>query len=375
MRLRTVAALLALLLPAVVHARGVKKAAGPRAPLVGVLPLKVLGLAESEAAALQAELIREVRRVRGFRVLSAGAVDRALGRLPAGARTPLAELVPALRSRWVLTGTLAGLGEERGLDLKLLDGKTALEARRASAALPGDPAARKAVLEELVAELLTPERWVGALELEVSEEGAEVWLDGQAVARSPLSAPLTGLVPGKHILMIRKEGFGEFSKFVVIRYDQTARLKVDLASAAVVGLIYDRRALEPPPGPLTAEQVAPPAPGPGWKLAAGYSLLALGGASLVAGGLLTWHVDDLERRIDVRLWTADQARELEAALDEGRRLRRTSTGLMAGGGGLILLSGALFLWHLLAVDAEPAALEVTATAGPGGVGLGLQGRF
>ncbi|HSA20799.1 MAG TPA: PEGA domain-containing protein, partial [Myxococcota bacterium] len=273
--------------------------AAAQKPLVAVLPPKALGVEKPVAAQVQAGLIQAVKGRGRFRVLSAQAIQKALDRQPAGAKAAVESLVPALRSRWALSGTLAGLGEALSLDLKLLEGSTGAEVRRASVELPADAKARAAALEELVIRLLEPERWVGSLQLEVSEAGAQVWLDGVQVASTPLAAPLTGLAPGKHILMIRKEGQAEFSKFVVVRFDQVAQLKVDLDSATVVGLLYDKRPAEPrprpaPPRPALLAAAPAPEPGMGWQGTTGWSLLSVGAAGAVAGGLLAWHVEDLE---------------------------------------------------------------------------------
>jgi hypothetical protein len=352
-------------------------------PLVAVLPPKALGLEKAEAVRLQAELIQAVKRGGRFRVLAAKAIQKVLARQPVGTPAALETLVPALRSRWALSGTLAGLGDDLSLDLKLLEGGTGAEVRRASAELPADPRDRAAALEELLVQLLEPQRWVGSLQLEVSEAGAQVWLDGAQVASSPLSAPLTGLAPGKHILMIRKEGQAEFSKFVVVRYDQVAQLKVDLDSATVVGLLYDKRPAEPRPRPApspAAPVVVAPAPASGlaWQGVTGWCLLSVGAASAVAGGLLAWHVEDLERQIADRPWTSADEAELADALAEGHRLRKVSTGLWAAGGGLVLVGGAFLLWELLGTDPdEPAGqgVVVAPAAGQGGAGLLLLGSF
>ncbi len=323
------------------------------------------------------ELSLAVGRGKRFRVLSARAIQKVVSRQPAGARVAPEALAPLLGSRWVLSGTLAGLGETQSLDVKLLGGRDGAEVRRAATELPADPRARAAVLEELVVQLLEPERWVGSLQLEVSEPGAQVWLDGAQVAVTPLGAPLAGLSPGKHILMIRKEGRADFSKFVVVRYDQVAQLKVDLDSATVVGLLYDKRPATPRPRPApTLVATPPPEPGLSWQATTGWSLFAVGAASAVAGGLLHWHAEDLERQVADRPWTAADEGELAAALATGQRRRDASVGLLAAGGGLVLLSGAFLLWSLLADD-EPAGqgAVVAPAATPGGAGLLLGGRF
>ncbi|HSA24202.1 MAG TPA: hypothetical protein P5076_22265, partial [Myxococcota bacterium] len=89
-------------------------------------------------------------------------------------------------------------------------------------------------------------------------------------------------------------------------------------------------------------------------------------------------VEDLERQIADRPWSADDEDELADALAEGRQLRRVSTGLWIAGSGLVLVGGAFLLWELLGARAdEPSGqgLVVAPAAGQGGAGLLLLGSF
>jgi hypothetical protein len=232
--------LLAIMLtvPVMAGPRGIKRKA---LETVAIWDLRTLGLNAERARRVRYELSFAVKRLPGFRLLDE---KKALARLRAKhvpSDAPLDRTAKALGTRWLLSGTLGGLGDQVTLDMRLLDGKTGTQLRKAAISLPLSTSELRSALDEILVRLLIPTRWVGSLSLDVSETGALVNLDGQQVATTPLSAPIAGLAPGKHILRITKQGYGEFSKFVVIRFNQLARLKVDLKNAMVVGLLYERK--------------------------------------------------------------------------------------------------------------------------------------
>jgi hypothetical protein len=110
----------------------------------------------------------------------------------------------------------------------------------------------------------------------------------------------------------------------------------------------------------------------------GWCLLSVGAAGAVAGGLLAWHVEDLERQVADRPWTSGEEAELADALAEGRRLRRVSTGLWIAGGSLVLVGGAFLLWELLDPGPDGSAgrgVVVAPAAGQDGAGLLILGTF
>jgi len=276
--LRTHLLLLLLLLPA--------NAPGAGRQLVAIWGLRTPGVAPGAARRLRAELARGVSALPGFRLVGEKTLQTRLRRrgvLPGASWQQVRKL---LGVKYVLSGTLAGLAGELTLDLRLQDTASGAVVRQTTVALPANNPALRNTVREVLVRLLLPERWVGALDLRISEQGARVYLDGKLLATSPLDKPLTGLVPGKHILRITKEGYDEFSRFVEVRYGQTARLDIDLKNAMVVGLLYEREKPKPPPPPPPANpppraRKAPPAPGSRALPAVGWSLL--GGGAAVAG--------------------------------------------------------------------------------------------
>jgi hypothetical protein len=201
--------------------------------------------------------------------------------------------------------------------------------------------------------LLVPEKWAGTLVLDCSESGAQVQLDGSFIATTPLAKPLEGLQPGKHILRITKEGFGEFSRFVVIRHAEVARLKVDLKNAMVVGLLYERgkpeapERADPKPEPVKPPEPAPAAPSNFQKIAA-WTFLGVG-AGLGGAGV------GLAVAADKKTWGTVLA---------------TTGGMMLVGSVLLFVIG-----PSAAESPEDAGVSIVPTLVPGGVGVGIGGRF
>lgn len=350
-----VAALLALAVPAQAGPRVGPRAKAPRMPTLALVELDALGVDEDTAVRVQRELRAVLADLPGYRLLSPRVVRNRLARKKIPQDAPLSRLLGALRARYVVTGTMGGLAEEVSLDLKLLEGGTGREIRRVSDNLPAGEAERRDLIEELLVQLLVPDQWVGALALDVSESGAAVHLDGKQVATTPLDEPLIGLKPGKHILRITKEGFDELSKFVLVRYNQVARLKVDMNNAMVVGLIYERKKPEAPAAAPPPKPAAPPAPSGGdgvLRPVFAWTSLGLGAGAAGTG--------------------------LYLLLDRDNRV--TAPILVASGG--LLLAGSLVLF-LIDGSAPEAPKEASPVPGitlvpaavPGGATLGLGGRF
>jgi hypothetical protein len=354
-RCTAVLLILALVFPALAkppkRKHGHKK---PAAQLVAIWDIRLLGIDEDTSRRVLYDLRQAFKRAGGFRLIDKASVEKRLKRRRVANDAPIEKIVPALRVHWVLTGTLGGLGEEVSLDLKLLD-RGAREVRRVAVDIPIETRARRAVLDELLVQLLDPEKWMGTLVLDCSEDGAQVQLDGSPIATTPLDKPLQGLKPGKHILRITKEGFGEFSRFVVVRYNEVARLKVDLKNAMVVGLLYERGKPEAPehadstPEPEPPPEPAPKSPGKFQKIAA-WTFLGVG-AGLGGAGV------GLAVATDKKTWGT----------------------VLATGGGMMLV-GSLVLFVVGGGDGPASAeasagLALTPTIIPGGMGVGLVGRF
>ena len=322
---------------------------------IAVWNVRTLGIEESKAIRVRFELNKALGRLAGFRLISEETINKRLKKKRVEAGAGLPAVAGAARVDWLISGTLGGLGEQVSIDLKLLDGRKAKQVRRAQISLPVATQERRAALDEVLIRLLNPTKWVGQLALDVTVSGAQVHLDGQPVATTPLAKPLTGLVPGKHILRITKEGYGEFSKFVLVRYNQLARLKVDLTNAMVVGLLYERKRPEVPKPEVPKTEVAQVAPQPRpkntFRTVMTWTFLGLG-AGLASTGIY-----------------------FAVATD-----RKVMGSIFSASGGALLV-GSLTLFLLGLDDGQPSeaadqpGISFQPAIGPGGLSLSLNGRF
>jgi hypothetical protein len=353
----TVLLVLALALPVLGKPRGKRRARKPKAQLVAIWDIRLLGIDEDTSRRVLYDLRQAFGRAEGFKLISEASVKKRLKRRRVAEDAELEKVVRALRVHWVITGTLGGLGDEVSLDLKLLD-RGAKEVRRVAVGIPIETRARRAVLDELLVRLLVPDKWAGTLVLDCSESGAQVQLDGKFIATTPLDKPLEGLEPGKHILRITKEGFGEFSRFVVIRHAEVARLKVDLKNAMVVGLLYERgkpeapKPPEPKPEPVTPPETAPASSGSFQKIAA-WTFLGVG-AGLGGAGV------GLAVAADQKTWGTVLA---------------TTGGMMMVGSLVLFLIGGSASAEATADEGSSSGISIVPALVPGGVGVGLGGRF
>lgn len=74
----------------------------------------------------------------------------------------------------------------------------------------------------------------GALEVESTTAGAEVFIDGERVGTIPLGAPLTSLTPGEHTIKVEKPGFAPYIDVVKIERKKPTRVDVELVPVAGV---------------------------------------------------------------------------------------------------------------------------------------------
>jgi len=74
---------------------------------------------------------------------------------------------------------------------------------------------------------------VGTLALSSQTEGAEVFIDGKAVGKIPLAAPIS-LKPGKYTLKMSKRGYTEYIDVFTIRARKETKLDIDLLPVAGV---------------------------------------------------------------------------------------------------------------------------------------------
>jgi hypothetical protein len=162
--------------------------------------------------------------------------------------------------------------------------------------LPGDPDVRQAAIDDAFARLFTPEEHGGALYVASEVDGAEVWIDSMLVGETPLAVPLRGVLPGEHVVDVKKAGH------VPLR----SRPTIGAGEAAEIYAV-----LPPEENEAPVPVVTPPEP-----LRVGFiatNMGFVGGALMVLGGIAVLYgaIDNLGRNGEREL-VLEAARRYEA---------------------------------------------------------------
>lgn len=146
----------------------------------------------------------------------------------------LALVGKALRVDVVVSGNVAALGDSYVLNIKAITTETGKELRR----IESDPL--RGAPEQLIDEirvaayrLMSPEQLQGAVSILADRAGARVFLDGTEIGKTPLHDSVTGLSLGKHHLRVDGGEFGSFDSNIVVRFQKTTKVIVQLVDLRV----------------------------------------------------------------------------------------------------------------------------------------------
>ncbi|HEY6908366.1 MAG TPA: hypothetical protein VI356_03285 [Myxococcales bacterium] len=292
-------------------------------PVVALLPLHPLGAPPDMVKALEVTLRNELSQLGEARLAKESEVAAALRREPGCAARISCSAAAALHAgaRQLIVGTTSQLGDSFMIDLKLLDAKSGQELRRATLPVSGSESALVETMREAAVKLLAPSRFVGSLRVEVpGAGGAALFIDGRPAGTLPLSQPLSGLVPGQHVVRV-KDKQSETSSFVEVRFGRTTEARLELGAAPVVAV----------PAAALPVAVALEAPRkPAWVRPAAIAALGAGVASAVVGIALQARADST---------ASDPTRRAIAGADGDANLARgfyvAAAVLAAAGGGLL----------------------------------------
>ena len=190
-----------------------------------------LGLGVNVARSLDNMLRGELRRILGSRLIEidlyVDAETRRHVEICGSSTGCLAQVAGALGADRLITGTAATLGKAYGLNLKLVDARRGVDLARAETSLTGRRGEMLQAINHLILELVAPTLLKGALAIEAELAGADVYLDGELVATTPLSAPIDGLTAGEHTLKLTSPLMLDYFEFVTIHHGKTTHVVVD----------------------------------------------------------------------------------------------------------------------------------------------------
>lgn len=209
-------------------------------------------------------------------------------------------------------------------------------------------------------------RQLGTLRVEVSSPGAAILIDGQEVGLSPMDVPQR-LEPGRHVVVVRREGYLTATETVTVRAGQRVTRKISLRKPSSKVVVYrERRKPRKGWGVFWT--------GVGVTAALAVTLAVTGGITLYEQAVL----DDESRSVERRLLAADRGQTYQW-VNDGLLIAAGATALFTTVWGLVVVLRSGGVERVPVREAAPgaefpssrAAVRVRPTVG----GLVLSGRF
>ena len=213
-------------------------------PNLLVLDLEPRGVGLPEAQAATGSVVRGLRQLDVFQVLSSDDVRQLLAlertRQLSGARaeSSVGQLGAALNAPNAVVGSVTRVGGKLQVEIRLLDAPTqkVLSQKTLSQATVEQVASQlPGLAQELMAPLLREQQ--GFLVVKSREEAAEVLVDDTLVGSIPLKGSID-LSRGVHRLTVRKDGFIAQTRSVRIDPKQTTVEEVELQPSADYAKVY-----------------------------------------------------------------------------------------------------------------------------------------
>lgn len=310
---------------------------------IAVLDLKDNGVGPDAAALLTSALARKLASFGLYDVVTRADVRNLLSheqdKLLLGCNKAgcYAELGGILKADWLLTGGVGQVGQAYVIDLQRIKVEKGEVAARVERRHTGERALLLGEIEiaaqQVLADLLRAQS--GELLLAVSEEGADVAVDGAIVGVSPSLGRLS-LPAGPHDLRVTRDGFVAWARTIQIQPQEALPLDVALVPSAKFIEGYEARA-------VLSRRLA-------WIGAAAF--LVLEGAALGLRGYTLGTYDPIEERYNSAEIQRDPALRMQyyeqhkGDMQTAEVLDTTALGLAIGG----VLVGAASLYFFIAGD-------------------------
>lgn len=198
--------------------------------------LDSLGVPAQLVSRLEGLLRMEVSRLGATALPDPSAIERLLERHPelrgcTGADDCLAQIGRLLGVDAVVSGNVGGLADSFVVNLKLVDVRRAREVRRIQETMSGRADQLIEAVRVAAYRLVAPERLRGALNVQVTVTGADVYLDGRWLGKSPVPVQ-RGLPLGEYALRVSKAGYDDALQPVRVPFQKTAEVVVRLQTPA-----------------------------------------------------------------------------------------------------------------------------------------------
>jgi hypothetical protein len=145
-----------------------------------------------------------------------------------GANRCLAKIGRKLRAKYIVSGTLASLGQDYVIRLKMVSCRTRKTVRGIAEVLSGKKDQLIEAVRVAAYRLLSPEKLTGSLQVLVNIAGATIYLDGKRIGVSPLRSAISKLSVRQHTLRITHPDHLDFIRKVRVRFQKTRIVRVKL---------------------------------------------------------------------------------------------------------------------------------------------------
>ena len=145
-----------------------------------------------------------------------------------GANRCLARIGRKLRAKYIVSGTLASLGQDYVVRLKMVSCRTTKTVRGIAEVLSGKKDQLIEAVRVAAYRLLAPKRLTGSLQVLVNIAGATIYLGGKRIGVSPLRSAMSHLAVRKHTLRITHPAHLDFIRKIKVRFQKTTIVRVKL---------------------------------------------------------------------------------------------------------------------------------------------------
>jgi PEGA domain len=151
-----------------------------------------------------------------------------------GANRCLARIGRMLRAQYIVSGTLASLGQDYVVRLKMVSTRSSKTVRGTTEVLSGQKEQLIEAVRVAAYRLLAPEQLTGSLQVLVNIAGATVYMNGKRVGVSPLRHALRNLGVKKHTFRITHPDHLDFIRKVKVRFQKTTIVRVKLKKPKIL---------------------------------------------------------------------------------------------------------------------------------------------